>query len=198
MSDSEDELNIDLSQWKPRTVNAAPESFAPAPRTFASINAPAAAPATTNDPEDDDDFDIDAIIEGIADPDDAAQSKSPTPPPPTTTSRKPQQTVQVVITRDPKFNRNDYIDCTYGANIVRRVLQEFTRNEDVYYNVEFVDRHTEQVSTFHYCPLHTTRRLLPEAPPILSHHHVAVQISVYLPLHLPLSLCFPVQYLGPI
>lgn len=149
MSDSEEELNVDLSQWKPRTVNAAPESLAPAPRTFASINAPAAAPATTNNLDDDDDFDIDAIIEGIAEPDDATQSKDPTPPSPTTASSRPRQTVQVVITRDPNFNRNDYIDCTYGANIVRRVLQEITRGEDVYYNVEFVDRHTEQVSTLH-------------------------------------------------
>jgi chromodomain-helicase-DNA-binding protein 4 len=151
MSDSEDELNVDLSQWKPRTVNTAPEPPAPALRTFASINTPAAAPATTND-LDDDDFDIDAIIEGIADPDDATQSKAPTPPP-TTATRRPRQTVQVVITKDPDFDRNDYIDCTYGANIVRRVLKEITKNEDVYYNVEFVDRHTEQVSTFTTAPL---------------------------------------------
>jgi hypothetical protein len=27
-------------------------------------------------------------------------------------------------------------------------LKEINKNEDVYYNVEFVDRHTEQVSTF--------------------------------------------------
>ena len=163
MSDSEDEVNIDISQWKPRTVNAAPEPPAPAPRTFASINAPAAAPATTNH-LDDDDFDIDAIIEGIADPDDALQSKAPTPPP-TKTIRKPRQTVQVVITRDPNFNRHDYIDCTYGANIVRHALKEIAKNQDVYYNVEFVDRHTEQVSILHYYPIDPS----PEALPILSH-----------------------------
>ncbi|KAH0282417.1 hypothetical protein M436DRAFT_69712 [Aureobasidium namibiae CBS 147.97] len=146
MSDSEDELNVNLSQWKPRTVNAAPEPPAPAPRTFASINAPAAAPAITNSLDDDDDFDIDAIIDGIADPDDALQTRAPTPPPPATTTPKPRQVVQVVITQDPNLNRDDYIDCTYGANIVRRVLQEITEDGDVYYNVEFVDRHTEQVS----------------------------------------------------
>lgn len=163
MSDSEDDLNVDLSQWKTRTVNVAPEPPAPAPRTFASINAPTTAPPTTNGLDDDDDFDIDAIIEGIADPDDALQSKAPTPSPPppsATTTRRPRQTVQVVITRDPNFNPNDYIDCTYGANIVRRVLKEITKNENVYYNVEFVDRHTEQVSTFHYYCLDTTRRHL--------------------------------------
>jgi hypothetical protein len=148
MSDSEDELNVDLSQWKPRTVNAAPEPPAPAPRTFASINTPAAAPAAANH-LDDDDFDIDAIIEGIADDDNnTLQSRASTPPPPTTTTRRHQHTVQVVITKDPNFNRDDYTDCTYGANIVRRVLKEITKNQDVYYNAEFVDRHTEQVSTF--------------------------------------------------
>jgi len=167
MSDSEDELNVDLSQWKPRTVNAAPEPPAPALRTFASINAPAAAPAITNSLDDDDDFDIDAIIDGIADPDDALQTKAPTPPPPATTTPKPRQIIQVVITQDPNFNRDDYIDCTYGANIVRRVLQEFTEDGDVYYNVEFVDRHTEQVSTFHCCPIDTTRRCL--RPYLCSH-----------------------------
>lgn len=154
MSDSEDELNVDLSQWKPRTVNTAPEPPAPAPRSFVSINTPAAAPATTND-LDDDDFDIDAIIEGITDPDDATQSKAPTPPP-TTATKRSRQIVQVVITKDPNFNRHDYIDCTYGANIVRRVLKEITKNEDVYYIVEFVDRHTEQASTLHYCPIDTS------------------------------------------
>jgi chromodomain-helicase-DNA-binding protein 4 len=150
MSDSEDELNVDLSQWKLRTVNAAPEPPAPAPRTFASINTPAAAPATANHLDDADDFDIDAIIEGIADDDDddALQSRAPTPPPPTITTRRPRQTVQVVITKDNNFDRDDYTDCTYGANIVRRVLKEITKNQDVYYNVEFVDRHTEQVGTF--------------------------------------------------
>jgi chromodomain-helicase-DNA-binding protein 4 len=147
MSDSEDELNVDLSQWKTRTVNAAPEPSAPPPGTFASINTPAAAPATANH-LDDDDFDIDAIIEGIADDDDnALQSRAPTPSP-TTTIPRPRQTVQVVITEDPDFDRDDYTDCTYGANIVRRVLKEITKNQDVYYNAEFVDRHTEQVGTF--------------------------------------------------
>ncbi|KAI4716003.1 hypothetical protein E4T48_07799 [Aureobasidium sp. EXF-10727] len=147
MSDSEDEVNVDLSQWKPRTVNTAQPS-APAPRTFASINTPATAPETTNHFEDDD-LDIDAIVEGIADDDnddDALQSRTSTSPPITTTSTKPRQTVQVVITRDPNFNRDDYTDCTYGANIVRRVLKEIAKSQDVYYNVEFVDRHTEQVS----------------------------------------------------
>lgn len=143
MSDSDDELNVDLSQWKPRSVNTAPQPSAlvPPPRTFASINTPA-----TNHFEDDD-FDIDAIVEGIADDDDhdALQSKPSTQPP--TAFKKPRQTVHVVITQDPTFNRDDYIDCTYGANIVRRVLKEFARNEHVYYSVEFVDRHTEQVST---------------------------------------------------
>ncbi|KAG9706706.1 hypothetical protein KCU73_g17703, partial [Aureobasidium melanogenum] len=93
----------------------------------------------------DDDFDIDAIVEGIADDqEDALQPRASTPQP--ITSTKPRQTVQVVITQDPTFNRDDYTDCTYGANIVRRVLKEIAKNEDVYYNVEFVDRHTEQVS----------------------------------------------------
>ena len=195
MSDSEDEVNVDLSQWKPRTVNAAPESFAPPPRTFASINAPAAAPATTNN-LDDDDFDIDAIIEGIADPDDAMQSKAPTPPPPTTTSRRPRQIVQVVITRDPNFNRDDYVDCTYGANIVRRVLKEITKNEDVYYNVEFVDRHMEQVSTFHYRHIHTTPRCLKLC---LSSHDIMPhrKLRYLLPHHL-LSLWFFIHSIGPI
>jgi hypothetical protein len=149
MSDSEDELNVDLSQWKPRTVNTVPEPSAPAPRIFASINAPAAAPTTTNQLDDEDDFDIDAIIEGIADQDDPPESRNSTPPRPTTkTTRRPRQTVQVVINQDPNFNRDDYTDCTYGANILRRVLKEITtRKEAVYYNVKFVDRHTEQVST---------------------------------------------------
>ena len=163
MSDSEDEVNIDISQWKPRTVNAAPEPPAPAPRTFASINAPAAAPATTNH-LDDDDFDIDAL-----------QSKAPTPPP-TKTIQKPRQTVQVVITRDPNFNRHDYIDCTYGANIVRRVLKEIAKNQDVYYNVEFVDRHTEQVSILHYYPTLLIRRL-----------------KLCLSSHTPTCLCYKVD-----
>jgi chromodomain-helicase-DNA-binding protein 4 len=149
MSDSEDDMNVDLSQWKTRTVNTAPEPPAPAPRTFASINAPAAAPTTTNQLDDEDDFDIDAIIEGIADQDDPPESRNSTPPhPTTTTTQRPRQTVQVVINHDPDFNRDDYTDCTYGANLLRRVLKEITKNGDVYYNVEFVDRHTEQVSTF--------------------------------------------------
>ncbi|KAK6003888.1 hypothetical protein QM012_008738 [Aureobasidium pullulans] len=148
MSDSEDESTVDLSRWKPRTVNTAAQPSAPArlPRTFASINTPATATDIANHFEDDD-FDIDAIVEGIADDhDDVQQSKPPTLPP--ITSPKLRLTVQVVITQDPSFNRDDYTDCTYGANIVRRVLKEIAKNEDVYYNVEFVDRHTEQVSAF--------------------------------------------------
>lgn len=148
MSDSEDDLNVDLSQWKPRTINTAPQPLAPVPppRTFASINTPATATNPASHFEDDD-FDIDAIVEGIADDDhDALQLKPSTQPP--TTFKKPRQTIQVVITQDPTFNRNDYIDCTYGANIVRRVLKEIAKNQDGYYNVEFVDRHTEQVSAF--------------------------------------------------
>jgi chromodomain-helicase-DNA-binding protein 4 len=150
MSDSEDEMNVDLSQWKTRTVNTAPEPPAPAPRTFASINAPAAVPTTTNQLDDEDDFDIDAIIEGIADQDDPPESRNSTPPRPTAmTTRRPRQTVRVVITQDPNFDRDDYVDCTYGANILRRVLKEITtKKKAVYYNVEFADRHTEQVSTF--------------------------------------------------
>ncbi|KAG9866432.1 hypothetical protein KCU63_g4222, partial [Aureobasidium melanogenum] len=147
MSDSEDELNVDLSRWKPRTVNTAtqPSAPAPLPRTFASINTPATATDTANHFEEDD-FDIDAIVVGDAlnDGDDALQPRASTPQP--TTSTKSRQTVQVVITQDPTFNRDDYTDCTYGANIVRRVLKEIAKKEDVYYNVEFVDRHTEQVS----------------------------------------------------
>jgi chromodomain-helicase-DNA-binding protein 4 len=148
MSDSEEDLNVDLSQWKTRTVNVAPEPPAPAPRTFAAINAPAAAPTTTNQLDDEDDFDIDAIIEGIADQDDPPESRNSTPPRRTAATRRSRQTVQVVITQDPNFNRDDYIDCTHGANLLRRVLKEITKNGDVHYNVEFVDRHTEQVSTF--------------------------------------------------
>ncbi|KAG9961655.1 SNF2 family DNA-dependent chromodomain-containing ATPase, partial [Aureobasidium melanogenum] len=146
MSDSEDELNVDLSRWKPRTANTAPQpsALAPPPRTFASINTPATATDAANHFEDDD-FDIDAIVEGIADDEeDALQPRAFTPQP--IISTKPRHTVQVVITQDPTFNRDDYTDCTYGANIVRRVLKEIAKNEDVYYNVEFVDRHTEQVS----------------------------------------------------
>ncbi|KAH0411719.1 hypothetical protein KCU90_g18499, partial [Aureobasidium melanogenum] len=146
MSDSEDELNVDLSRWKPRTANTAPQpsALAPPPRTFASINTPATATDAANHFEDDD-FDIDAIVEGIADDEeDALQPRAFTPQP--IISTKPRHTVQVVITQDPTFNQDDYTDCTYGANIVRRVLKEIAKNEDVYYNVEFVDRHTEQVS----------------------------------------------------
>jgi chromodomain-helicase-DNA-binding protein 4 len=110
MSDSEDELNVDLSQWKLRTVNAAPEPPAPAPRTFASINTPAAAPATANHLDDADDFDIDAIIEGIADDDDdALQSRAPKPEDPdrpfrlsspkiTTSTATTTQIVHMVLT----------------------------------------------------------------------------------------------------
>ncbi|KAH0351407.1 SNF2 family DNA-dependent chromodomain-containing ATPase, partial [Aureobasidium melanogenum] len=146
MSDSEDELNVDLSRWKPRTANTAPQpsALAPPSRTFASINTPATATDAANHFENDD-FDIDAIVEGIADDEeDALRPRAFIPQP--IISTKPRHTVQVVITQDPTFNRDDYTDCTYGANIVRRALKEIAKNEDVYYNVEFVDRHTEQVS----------------------------------------------------
>ncbi|THX69487.1 hypothetical protein D6D04_10264 [Aureobasidium pullulans] len=144
-SDSEAELNVDISQWKPRTVNTAPRPVAPPPRTFASINTPTAVTETTTGAEDDD-LDIDAIIDGIAEDDPEPELESPAPTLPPTTTRRPTRDIEIVITKDPNFDREAYTDCTYGANIVRRVLKEISQNEDVYYNVEFVDRHTEQVS----------------------------------------------------
>ncbi|THZ28012.1 hypothetical protein D6C89_02830 [Aureobasidium pullulans] len=143
-SASEDELNVDISQWKPRTVNTAPRPVAPPPRTFASINTPTTVPETTTGAEDDD-LDIDAIIDGIAEDDPEPELESPAPTLPPTTTRRPTRDIEIVITKDPNFDREAYTDCTYGANIVRRVLKEISQNEDVYYNVEFVDRHTEQL-----------------------------------------------------
>lgn len=148
-SASEDELNVDISQWKPRTVNTAPRPVAPPPRTFASINTPTAVPETTTGAEDDD-LDIDAIIDGIAEDDPEPELESPAPTLPPTTTRRPTRDIEIVITKDPNFDREAYTDCTYGANIVRRVLKEISQNEDVYYNVEFVDRHTEQVSPYYH------------------------------------------------
>ncbi|KAI5274345.1 hypothetical protein E4T47_02572 [Aureobasidium subglaciale] len=145
MSDSDDELNVDLSQWKRRTTNSAPALYVPAPRTFASINTPAVATETTTGADDVDDLDIDAIIQGIAGSDaDPVPDTRPSIPLPTP-SKRPDQNVQVVIVQDPSFDRDAYTDCTYGSSVVRRVLKEIAKNEDVYYNIEFVDRHTEQM-----------------------------------------------------
>lgn len=135
MSDSEDELNTDISHWKLRTANTAPRPVHPPPRTFAAINAPEPVSRPSQQAIDEDE-DIDAII---------AELDAPAPEP-SAPSQDTRKTVQVVITPDPAFDRGAYEDCTYGSDIVRRVLQEFTQHEDVFYKVEFVDRHAEQVS----------------------------------------------------
>jgi chromodomain-helicase-DNA-binding protein 4 len=150
MSDSEDELGLDISQWKPRTANTA--AVTTAPRTFASINTPAPAHDTSAD----DDLDIDAIIEGIV----VSDAESPVSVQPQEASaQRPRQEVQIIIIQDPNFDRDAYEDCTYGAEIVRHVKSESVEEDRVYYQVEFVDRHTEKVR---YClSLHLIISVLP-------------------------------------
>lgn len=135
LSDSEDELNMDISQWKPRTTNSAPRPADEPLRTFASINATSHSPHPVQEIQDDDE-DIDAILEELA--------TSGTEP--RAQDAAPRSEVQVVIQVDPDFDRDAYVDCTYGAHIVRRVLQESVEDGDISYTVEFVDRHVEQVS----------------------------------------------------
>lgn len=138
MSDSEDDLNVDISQWKPRSINTAPRPANPPPRTFASINTLASTPRTTTAPEDDDE-DIDAIIEELA-----ASDSGPEPVPAPT--QAPRKLAHVLITSDPNFDRAKYQDRTYGSKIVHRVVREYSLRDDVFYKAEFVDSHSEQVS----------------------------------------------------
>lgn len=186
----EDELNVDISQWKPRTVNTAPRPVAPPPRTFASINTPTAVPETTTGAEDDD-LDIDAVIDGIAEDDPEPELESPAPTLLPTTTRRPTRDIEIVITKDANFDREAYTDCTYGANIVRRVLKEISQNEHVYYNVEFVDRHTEQVSPYYHSsatihggclPIHTMLPSQPSQPSHISHHSLFTITLLLYPL----------------
>lgn len=176
-SGSEDDLAVDISQWKPRTVNTNPGRPAPAPvPAQPQFVAPTAVMISSDEEESElgaEEVDSDVEVIDVVEEQEIESEQEDERP-------QPSHHVQVIIRQDPSFDRNEYEDCTQEHYILKSVLRQKKRPDELlYYEVEFEDGYRGEVSPLsllrhrcHYIPIYFLPAVL---------HHLFSFILLYLP-----------------
>lgn len=149
-SGSEDELAVDISQWKPRTVNTNPGRPAPTPVPAQPQFVALTAVMISSDEEEsefgaeEDDSDVE-VIDVVEEPEIESEQEDEELE---DEQLQPSHRVQVIISQDPDFDRDEYEDCTQEHYILKSVLREKKRRDELlYYEVEFEDGYRDEVSS---------------------------------------------------
>ncbi|GAB7349973.1 hypothetical protein MBLNU459_g0660t2 [Dothideomycetes sp. NU459] len=135
-SSSGNDLAADISHWQPRSANLKPAAAAP-------VNVSFVAPSviTVSDGNEEESELHDSELEGSSETSDIELVAEDAPP-----KAQPSQDIQIIIQQDPDFDRDDYEDCTWGADILKLIRREVKNQHGTAYEAEFEDGHTETIS----------------------------------------------------